>query len=397
MSVSYSKIGMIIIGGVLGMILAVVGLNLKTKNAPSTSVAGPFILKEISEAVVATSFEHTQTYDVDPGSRILLVPHHLVAGREIASLISSASKPKHVLLLSPDHFAQGKQALAISDQSFLWKDQIIAPDTDLITRLQTALPTKLRLQNAVFIREHGVRGLLPFFAEAWPNVPVTALTVRVDTSTSTMQQLANTLHEELAHDPGLLVITTIDFSHELPAYIADLHDAQAIEHLQALDAAAFDKVEIDSPPLYFLLATLTGLEKSSLRLHAHTNSLKLMNALSSGHGTSHVLMSTVPNSTPTAINKRFTLFTDARLKVTSSEDRIYRGYDEIQQAYIPYSALFVREETPSEVIWHPISLTQNQQQKTWELAPDTVIEQELVERYQWKNWAATNLPTNVRE
>ncbi len=385
--------------GVFTLIVAAIGVaillpSLFSRKAPAPSIVSnpPFVITESSSSVVSTSFQHKNTYDVDPASRILLVPHHLVAGREIASLLSSSSIPRHVLLLSPDHFTKGKQALSITRRPFTWNGQTIPPNEALITTLSEALPDALQLQDDVFASEHGIRGLLPFLSTAWPDADVTALTVRVDTSTTTMQKLAQTLQTELARDPTLLIVVTIDFSHELPGYLADLHDAQAIAQLQALNADAFDQVEIDSPPLFFFLATLAKLEQTTLRLHAHTNSLYLMNTQIAERGTSHLLMSTVSKSDPTPLTKRFTLFHDATRNIISSEDRVYRGYDKIEEVTIPFPAIFVQETTTSTTIWHAIPL-RKMSETSWELVSDRTFKQLASERTQWETWARAHLST----
>ena len=386
-------------GGVFTLIVAAIGvailaLSLFSRKAPAPSATSnpPFVITEISSPVVATSFQHKNAYEIDPASRILLVPHHLVAGREIASLLSSSFIPQRVLLLSPDHFTKGKQALSITRRPFSWNGQTIAPNERLIATLSDALPQALQTQDDVFVGEHGIRGLLPFLSTAWPEADVTAVTVRVDTSTTTMQKLAQTLQAELARDPTLLIVVTIDFSHELPGYLADLHDAQAITQLQALNAAAFDQVEIDSPPLFFFLATLAKLQQATLRLHAHTNSLYLMNTQIAERGTSHLLMSAVSKSNPTPLTKRFTLFHDVTRTIVSSENRAYRGYDGVREVVIPFPAIFVQEATTSTPIWHALPL-RNMSETSWELVSDRTFKQLASERTQWETWARTHLST----
>ena len=374
------------------MVLAIALLVLKTAPLASKQGGEAFVIKEISQAVVDTSFQYTTDYTVDPTSRILLVPHHLVAGREIASLLSSSFIPQRVLLLSPDHFTKGKQALSTTRRPFTWNGQTITPNEALIARLSDALPQALQTQDDVFVGEHGIRGLLPFLQTAWPDADVTALTVRVDTSTTTMQQLAQTLHTELTRDPTLLIVVTIDFSHELPGYLADLHDAQAITQLQALNAEALNQVEIDSPPLFFLLTTLAKLEQTALHLHAHTNSLYLMNTQIAERGTSHLLMSAVSKSELVPATKRFTLFHDATRRIASSENRAYRGYDEVQEVTIPFPVVFVKETTTSTPIWHALPLKKTSE-TSWELVSDRAFRQLLSERTQWETWARNSLST----
>lgn len=364
-----------------------------------------FVLQEIPADVVSTSFIARRPYAVDPRARILLVPHHLVAGREIASLVSSTPAPKRVLLLSPDHFSQGQRALSTTRRSFVWNNVSIPPANALVDTLLAALPKALQIQDGVFRREHGVRGLVPFFQEAWPGVQVSALTVRTDTSSSTVEQLAQTLHTALQTDPGLLIVITIDFSHELPAYLADLHDRYAIQELLARNTNASSLVEIDSPPLFRLLTRLAQLQGLTLQLHAHTNSLRLMHASVTERGTSHVLMSGAPRpspdrSSPTtspATISRFTLFHDSKRPIVSSENRAYRGYSDVRETTIPFPATFVREITATTTHWHTLPLRNiGSDSQAWELVSDQHLQPLSTQRAQWATWARNHLsdPSN---
>jgi AmmeMemoRadiSam system protein B len=373
--------------GLLACLGTIFGLQLASKEPTE---APSFVIREIPESVVDGSFRHAEHYSVDPNSRLLLIPHHLVAGREIASLLTSASPKKRILLLSPDHFSIGDHALATTNKAFRWKEQTVRPDLALNKRLLAAFPTAFRVQDNIFEREHGVRGLVPFLTQAWPQASVNVMTVRNDTATSTLQTLSNQLNELLLTDPELLIVITIDFSHELPAYLADLHDAQAIEHLKTRHAEAFRRVEIDSPPLFFLLTKLASQQTAELIVHAETNSLRLMQASTTELGTSHVLMSSRPVKVIAQRSSRFTLFHDPRRFIQSSEDRVYRGYDEVKTVTIPFAAIFVREQTNTDDIWHTIPL-RRASNTTWNVVSDTEFAQQKTIRETWQTWAKQSL------
>lgn len=353
-------------------------------------------IPEVSSTLVSTSFHHRDDLQVDPASQILLVPHHLVAGRELASLLASSPVRSQTLLLSPDHFTKGKQALSTTRQPFVWNGQQINPTPGIIDTLLQEFPEALKIQDDVFTREHGIRGLIPFIQSAWPHTTVTPVSVRLDTSHQTIEQLARVLHRELETNPDLTLIITIDFSHDLPAYLADLHDAHSIKSLEYLDIEASKLVEIDSPPLFRLITTLTKLQNRSLQLHAHTNSLKLMKAEATLLGTSHLLMS--QRSEPTLVNPTptFTFFYDPSRKILSSEDRAYRGYDEVQIASIPFPAVFVKEEAHTSTIWHALPI-QQRADSNWNLVSDKQFAIMKSERAGWETWAAEHLTTKDLE
>lgn len=387
-----SQAAFCLIIGLLACLGTIVGLRFVSPQQPEPT---PFVIREIPEGVVDISFRHAKRYPVDPGARLLLIPHHLVAGREIASLLTSVPTKKRILLLSPDHFSIGKQALSITDKSFTWNEQAIRPDLSLNKQLLATHPQALRLQDSVFEREHGVRGLVPFLNQAWPQATVNAMTVRNDASTSTLNTLSDQLDKLLDTDPELIIAVTIDFSHELPAYLADLHDTHAIGHLEARNAEAFRQVEIDSPPLFFLLSKLAEQQNVRLTVQAQTNSLRLMYASTTELGTSHALMSSEPGLATTN-SQRFVFFHDPTRAIQSSEDRAYRGYDEVREARIPFETVFVKETQTDRTIWHTFPL-RRADNKTWELVSDQQFAALTNNRRTWEAWAAENLSKGVSE
>ena len=324
------------------------------------------------------------------------MPHHLVAGAEIASLLQSRPAPKHVLLLSPDHFSQGKQVFSTTRSTFVWQGKYVVPQESLTNALLTTTRRALRLQDSVFQHEHGVRGLLPFFKTAWPEATVNAITVRADASTEAITGLRNALVQTLASDPDLVVVITIDFSHELPAYLADLHDAYAIEQLEELNASAANTVEIDSPPLFSLLTQLAKAEKQFLKLQAHSNSLRLMQATVTTAGTSHVLMSSAIEQ-PLAPSSTFTFFFDPTRPISSPEDRALRGYTRVQQTTIPFPAAFVAEHTATTTRWFAIPLEQTPASNNWTVVSDSRFATLAQMRQRWEQWASNNLSKKINE
>lgn len=367
-------------------------LSQEARPTASSLSAAPtiFPIAEQAETILRQSFEHKVAYSVDPSTRLILIPHHLVAGREIASLLSSIPAPKRVLLLSPDHFSIGDQPLATTRGVFTWQDKSIVANNQLTNQLIASLPKILQVQDKVFVREHGVRGLIPFLTQAWPNAEVNAVTVRVDSSVAVIDQLNLAIQQALSNDPDLLVAVTIDFSHELPAYVADLHDAYALNHLLARDDSATSNVEIDSPPLYRLLIFLSEALGQTFQVDAHTNSLRIMNALSQTSGTSHFIMSTKPGAA-IAAPSTFTLVLDRARGISSTEERMYRGYDEVKTVTIPFPVAFIKEQTNDQTIWHPIPLTLKED-KTWRAVSDAermkIPEKQL---NTWITWAKLHL------
>lgn len=309
----------------------------------------PFSLPEFSPEVVDTSFAARFPVGIASGTKILLIPHHLVAGREIASLLSAVATPTRVILLSPDHFSRGTTSFSTTQRGFFVSGTTMLADTPLLKTLEAAVPS-LTETDSVFEHEHGVRGLLPFFQHAWGNPLITPITLRVHAKKTELDELSNALATALKDEthPTLLV-ATIDFSHYQPANVADFHDVRSQRALESLDAEMSSSLEIDSPPTFSVLTQVAKkLDLERVTIHAHTNSLRLMHARLLNNSTSHFIASFSPGTTFVP-QTTTTLLTDDRL-VLSEENRFPQGVDQVRTLpRFPFDANIGLVETTTSV------------------------------------------------
>ena len=292
----------------------------------------------LRQSMFLEAWNARQAWKIQPGTRILLVPHHLVAAKEISSLLSSvSSRPSKVFFLSPDHFSQGKTTLTTTDAAFEGLTSFSA-FSDIAS---------LRSDAAPFQKEHGVTGLAPFIAKQWPEVPFKPIIIRLDTKQSDRDALSAALVDELKKDPQALLISTIDFSHYQPAEVADLHDELALDVIQSLADREADQVELDSPgALAITLKVARELGLGNVTIHAHTNSLRILKAEIAQDSTSHILASFAPGNIQS--QKTLSLFfvgdmmfdrkvADRSKKdlaypfslIRGSEDRLFKGMDAV--------------------------------------------------------------------
>lgn len=247
----------------------------------------------VPDHVLQTSFAAKKSYDVPNGARILIIPHHLVAGREIASLLTSIPSPKQVYLLSPDHFSTGKHALTI--------------------------------EPAEQAEEHGIQGLIPFIQKSWPEAQIAPAMLRIDASTSSRMQITRNISSALIQNPESILIATIDFSHYLPVFAADFHDAYSADIIRSLSCEKAFSMELDAPGVFEIACMTARRMDLKTDIHANTNSLTLMKAEIAQDSTSHFLVSFSPG-TP-AKRKTFTTFISPPGKWVSIENRLEYGFD----------------------------------------------------------------------
>ncbi len=268
--------------------------------------------KEILDAVFKTKEEWT----VPTGTRVLLMPHHLVAAREIASLVSATPKPKVVHLVVPDHFGECRVAVCSE-----W-----------------------------FEKEHALTGLIPFMRRAWgDNVEVVPFVVSPDAADAKTKVLTDYLINELKNNPDALLVVSIDASHYLPAWLADFHDEMTADVIQGLADREAAETEIDSPAVLRVgLKAARELGLGNVTVHAHTNSLRIMKAEISQDSTSHFLASFAPGSIQPQDATTLLAVGDIQLdrnvaarikksgadgyafqKILGAENRVFRGQDAV--------------------------------------------------------------------
>lgn len=257
-----------------------------------SSPTPPTAVRVPSSSLLESAWHVRQRWDVLSSTRILIAPHHLIASKEIASLFSSLPfKPSKVFLLSPDHFFQGRTALTTTLTTFVSPQATSTVDKMIVSRLLERLP-ELRIEDSLFTKEHGVFALLPFVDKAWSNVSIVPIAIRNDAGTETLNLLSQALSDELKQDPLALLVVSSDFSHYLPAELANFHDERTVVALRTLDAEVVPKLEVDVPgPLIVGLRVARTLSLGDVRVHAHTNSLRIAHAKISQDSTSHFLAS----------------------------------------------------------------------------------------------------------
>ena len=238
----------------------------------------------VSGALLDMAFGSKESWGVASGTRALLVPHHLVAARGIASLVSAVPKPSKVILLVPDHFGACKSGICYTDHLMPLISQ----------RPRYPILTAKQIQG-----EHAITGLMPFLRRAWGNdVKVTAVMVSPGLKTDEALALSGIVSQALTDDPKALLVASIDASHYLSAEVADFHDILTQDIIASLADMEAGRAEIDAPSvLRVTLRTARDLGLGNVTVHAHTNSLRLMQSQFSQESTSHFLASFAPGET----------------------------------------------------------------------------------------------------
>ena len=117
----------------------------------------------VSSDLLEQSFGVIRHWKAKEGTRILILPHHLVAAREIASLISANEGAISRLSHRSDHFTQGTSAFTATDKDFSTVAGDVSGSSKKLGQLLDGV-TGMRLDDHPFEKEHGISNIVPFIA-----------------------------------------------------------------------------------------------------------------------------------------------------------------------------------------------------------------------------------------
>ncbi len=298
-------------------------------SSPPTSVS--ILYPNVEPLFLSRAFRSRFPWQLVPETRIAIVPHHLVAAREMASLFSSFPKSRTLILIGPDHFGQGKTAFTAPQNNLCTRLEGKTSceagllDQPLLKDLQKHVPSLTRT-DAPFQKEHSIYTVLPFLRETHPDTTIVPIIIRMDANQEELTSLTKALKEILTRDPSVRLITSIDMSHYQTQEVADFHDSLTREAIQRRNTSLIPSLEIDSPGSLFVALQLAKDLGLTSTIHRHTNSLVLAKALRERESTSHIIASFAPSQSTAITPALETEFWHQLPKIQTEEDRLYRGF-----------------------------------------------------------------------
>lgn len=224
---------------------------------------------------------------------VVIVPHHLVADRQIAEALAYVAEARRslptrrIILMGPNHFFRGEGQVITDSRAWETNYGEVAPDRDFIKNLRTK--NFASEEEGIIAGDHAVTALLPFVEKFFPDALFVPLLVREPISQRNAKSFGEFLARTVAEDT--LVIASIDFAHYVTKAVADEYDKASIAAIAALDLDFFEKqIQADGRQILMILANFlkkTGHTKFTLL--GHTNSAELMGNLAEPSTTSHIM------------------------------------------------------------------------------------------------------------
>ena len=228
-----------------------------------------------------------------PGERICagIVTHHFLASSLMVrffATLRAESSPETIILIGPNHFHHGSANISFS--SLPWKTPFgfLEADAGIVRQLQAE--TNLPEDPEAFTGEHSVGVLIPFVKYYFGHSRVVPILMDVNARESQVRELRRLLAGFMAN-PRVVVLLSMDFSHDSAASVADSRDDQAQQAILALDARRIKTLNVDCPKgLGLVLASLRDLGLVKTEVNEHTNSARLTGNPNQSNVTSYFTM-----------------------------------------------------------------------------------------------------------
>jgi len=213
-----------------------------------------------------------------PGQTIRagIVTHHFLASGLMVRFfqaLSAGPTPDSVVLIGPNHFHHGSANVSFS--SLPWKTPfgILETDQAMVQQLESAI--HLPEDPEAFTGEHSLGVLIPFLKYYFPHGRVVPILVDVNARETALSATRGILAGWL-RNPRVLVVLSMDFSHNSTADIADSRDHDAQQAISDLDLNRVEGLNVDCRKgLWLLMAGLLDLGSVKAQFVEHTNSSRL--------------------------------------------------------------------------------------------------------------------------
>lgn len=234
-------------------------------------------------------FEAVQDQEAAPEKPpAIIVNHHLLAPDLIARSFLAArnSRPKTVVIISPDHFDAGEHPASISARDWSTEFGILEADQKVVERL--LLSGAVGLDEIPFGTEHGVSNIVSFAKKAFPEARIVPIIIQDRLGSQGARDLAQAL--DVALPEKSLVVGSFDFSHELPQAVAEFHDEHSLSVLRGMNYERVKNMDIDSRyGLEVVLRYARARGSKSFRVLDHSSAAERVGDPETAENTSYIV------------------------------------------------------------------------------------------------------------
>ena len=211
----------------------------------------------------------------------VISPHagYKYSGRTAASAISSLKSAKTFIILGPNHNMIGPEFSMMSAGE--WETPLgkVGIDSKLAKELEKC--GVLEEDSLAHAHEHSIEVQLPFLQHRFKNFGIVPISIGGDYSDEFLEKcvLLGRQIAKSAKGKSVGIIASSDFSHYLPAKIADAKDAKAIERISVFDVKGFletleaiDASVCGYAPIAVAMSAAKAMGMKGAKVISHSNS-----------------------------------------------------------------------------------------------------------------------------
>lgn len=213
-----------------------------------------------------------------------LIPHHTLPAAHLTGFFRELAKqhPKTVILIGPNHADVGQYKLLTSGAP--WETPFGRVEGD-VSKAETLLRLPFAgADEAVLSKEHSVAGVLPFLRYFLSDTDVVPVVLNSHLSWSDVLAVSYALRN--ITDSDTVIIAAVDFSHYLPAQVAEEKDRETeplLRNFRSQEILSLGNDHVDSPvSIAVLLETMKMIGTTRFDLLANTNSGRIVSDERSG-------------------------------------------------------------------------------------------------------------------
>lgn len=208
-----------------------------------------------------------------------IVPHHLLAGRMIASFFRDLAQdpPGTVILLGPNHKLAGTSEVHTSSAD--WKTAFGTLEAD--GELAKVLADRMNASenNRLMEDEHSISSLIPYIEYYMPDTKIVPVLLYGNYTQKQSKELGALLAEIVTERPDTVIVASIDFSHYLDVVTADRMDEMTLAAISSRDLDELSRMSNDNldsvPSVITLLTAMDSIGAGEIDVTGHNNSSRI--------------------------------------------------------------------------------------------------------------------------
>lgn len=297
----------------------------------------------------------------------VVVPHHDFVKEQRLNFLNQIAKKrlstKKIIIISPDHFSPSQLNISYADIDWGSDNSV-----KFARKFENRLSSVATLRNNIVKKDHGIFNLIPDIQKVWPKAEVFPIIVGQDYPVSSLDNLVNQVKNVCKFD--CLLISSVDFSHYLPALFANVHDQKSIYTLSTQNISEIKNLEVDSPQSLYVLSKFSQQKNATKwNLFYHSNSGELSNNYDA-ETTSHVIGFYQKSFLKNSVSKITTYLIgqdiDKDKSLNSLGKRFFYGTDYIDLNYSEKSKFILPFDFPKSAV---ITAVESQSQIQYQIFP----------------------------